>query len=183
MISSTDSTRIIYRACADDRLWFGQAGDSPAVGRGGTMTVCDVGTLRARLGSGSITSALRRQGVRISLPPDFAPSKISWAGRDRHLRGVLDGLCRRAIAALSQFVFWTLAQFCADLKWPFDDDWRAPRRLSQRSSGARISTMPSLVDSVSGPVQCISRVTFPVSVLASVTNQELTSYAWIFPTS
>ena len=25
------------------------------------------------------------------------------------------------------------------------------------------------------------RVTFPVSVLASVTNQELTSYAWIFP--
>ena len=25
------------------------------------------------------------------------------------------------------------------------------------------------------------QVTFPVSVLASVTNQELTSYAWIFP--
>ena len=25
------------------------------------------------------------------------------------------------------------------------------------------------------------RVTFPISVLASVTNQELTSYAWIFP--
>ena len=120
----------------------------------------------------------------ISLPPDFTPGRpeaVDDAVRDWLDQGeALDAVSRRR---LSHFVFWALAEFCADHKLPFD-----------LMIGVNRSVYPGgvyqgqdLYDSRVSLIQyrelfnAFPQVTFPISVLASVTNQELTSYAWIFP--
>ena len=59
----------------------------------------------------------------ISLPPDFVPAKIdvsraSAAINDVWRRGTAADAAR--IGELGRFVFWTLAECCADFKLPFD---------------------------------------------------------------
>ena len=87
---------------------------------------------------------------------------------------------RRAIA---HFVFWTLAELCADYHLPFDLMIGVHRGVYR----AGVYQGQDLYDSRVSLIQyrelfnAFPQVTFPVSVLASVTNQELTSYAWIFP--
>ena len=87
---------------------------------------------------------------------------------------------RRAIA---HFVFWTLAELCAEFQLPFDLMIGVHRGVYR----AGVYQGQDLYDSRVSLIQyrelfnAFPQVTFPVSVLASVTNQELTSYAWIFP--
>ncbi len=120
----------------------------------------------------------------ISLPPDFAPQQISDAAAEAALAKVLSGQASDAEAAqLSCWVFWSLATNCQARKLPFD-----------LMIGVNRSVYPDgvfqgqdLYDSRVSLIQyrelfnAFPDVTFPVSVLASVTNQELVSYAWIFP--
>ena len=78
-----------------------------------------------RDGIGKLFSHFKAHGVRacaISLPPDFSPSAVNAGpGLDGALAKVLGGQgCADSRRMVSQFVFWTIAQFCAEFKLPFD---------------------------------------------------------------
>ena len=151
------------------------------------QAVADVASLRAALGS--LFQHFRSNNARacaISLPPDFAPLRVTpgraetavaevWArGEDAHASHR---------QALSHFVFWTLAELCADFGLPFDLMIGVNRGVYEDG----VFQGRDLYDSRVSLIQyrelfnAFPGVKFPVSVLASVTNQELISYAWIFP--
>lgn len=122
----------------------------------------------------------------ISIPPDFSPAKVSSGRADTALAEVLkegEGCSLSHRQALSNFVFWTLAEMCAEHKLPFDLMIGVNRGVYE--SG--VFQGQDLYDSRVSLIQykqlfnAFPEVLFPVSVLASVTNQELVSYSWIFP--
>ena len=122
----------------------------------------------------------------ISLPPDFAPSKVSEGRVATALENILAASAEcdeRDRRALSHFVFWTLAEYCAEYRLPFD----LMIGVNRGVYAAGVFQGQDLYDSRVSLIQyrelfnAFPQVTFPVSVLASVTNQELASYAWIFP--
>jgi hypothetical protein len=84
---------------------------------------------------------------------------------------------------LAHYVFWTLAEFCDQYRLPFDLMIGVNRGVYAEG----VFQGQDLYDSRVSLIQyrqlfnAFPQVTFPVSVLASVTNQELASYAWIFP--
>jgi glucuronate isomerase len=142
-----------------------------------------------RRGIAALFTHFKLRGARacaISLPPDFAPMKVSLARANTALAAIhADGTGaaeshRRAIA---NFVFWTLAEMCDLFKLPFDLMIGVNRGVYE----AGVYQGRDLYDSRVSLIQykelfnAFRRVTFPISVLASVTNQELASYAWIFP--
>jgi len=121
----------------------------------------------------------------ISLPPDFTPEPASddsidsiaaaiHAGRDLHAE---------EHEALKCFVFWTLAKMCVEFKLPFDLMIGVNRRVYPTG----VYQGQDLFDQRVSLIQyrrlfnAFPQVTFPISVLASASNQELVSYAWIFP--
>jgi glucuronate isomerase len=133
------------------------------------MPVGDPASVRKAIGR--LFEHFTQRGARacaISLPPDFTPRKV--AERD-------------AASAMSQFVFWTLAEYCAEFRLPFDLMIGVNRAVYERG----VYQGRDLFDSRVSLIQyrelfnAFPQVTFPISVLASVTNQELVSYAWIFP--
>ena len=85
--------------------------------------------------------------------------------------------------ALASFVFWNLATQCQQHKLPFDLMIGVNRGVYEDG----VYQGQDLYDSRVSLIQykklfnAFPTVVFPISVLASVTNQELTSYAWIFP--
>jgi glucuronate isomerase len=122
----------------------------------------------------------------ISLPPDFAPTRVSTSSADTALaalgkQGVAASVEHRRDAA--NYVFWTLAEYCADFHLPFDLMIGVNRAVYQ----AGVFQGQDLYDSRVSLIQyrelfnAFPQVVFPISVLASVTNQELVSYSWIFP--
>ena len=122
----------------------------------------------------------------ISLPPSFAPKKISEARVDRAIaqlqqRGEEAETVDREAVSLA--VFWQLAELCREFKLPFDLMIGVNRSVYPKG----VFQGQDLYDSRVSLIQyqdlfnAFPEVVFPVSVLASVTNQELTSYAWIFP--
>ena len=80
-------------------------------------------------------------------------------------------------------MFWTLAEMCAEHGLPFD----LMIGVNRGVYAAGVYQGQDLYDSRVSLTQYAElfnhfpQVKFPVSVLASVTNQELTSFAWIFP--
>lgn len=122
----------------------------------------------------------------ISLPPAFSPMRIS----DSRANTALAAIARQGMDASSadmraagNFVFWTLAEMCAEHRLPFDLMIGVNRGVYEDG----VYQGRDLYDSRVSLIQykqlfnAFPQVTFPISVLASVTNQELTSYAWIFP--
>jgi glucuronate isomerase len=155
--------------------------------RASGVTLSNADSVREAIGK--LFDHFTARGARacaISLPPDFTPTKIS----DGRMNSALDAIAtvgtncgephKRAIA---NFVFWTLAEFCADYSLPFDLMIGVNRGVYE--SGVHQGR--DLYDSRVSLIQykdlfnAFPLVKFPVSVLASVTNQELASYAWIFP--
>lgn len=120
----------------------------------------------------------------ISLPPDFTP-KAPVAVDDTVHQWLTHGESLDATSRhrLCQFVFWTLAEFCSQFGLPFDLMIGVNRRVYPGG----VFQGQDLYDSRVSLIQyqdlfnAFPRVMFPVSVLASVANQELVSYAWIFP--
>ena len=122
----------------------------------------------------------------ISLPPDFTPAPVSTNRAATAIEAIrlmgeeTDASHRRVI---SNFVFWTLAELCDDYQLPFD----LMIGVNRGVYAGGVYQGQDLYDSRVSLIQyqqlwnAFPQVTFPVSVLASVTNQELTSYAWIFP--
>src|SRR3954463_2428969 len=151
-------------------------------------TVTSGVTLRAAIGK--LFEHFVSKGARacaISLPPGFEPHNPDYVFVDPALRatfGMSDAsLVSREKEILANFVFWTLAEFCAEFKLPFDLMIGVNRAVYPHG----VYQGQDLYDSRVSLIQykelfsTFPQVTFPISVLASVTNQELVSYAWIFP--
>ncbi|HBJ37589.1 MAG TPA: glucuronate isomerase, partial [Planctomycetaceae bacterium] len=122
----------------------------------------------------------------ISLPPSFSPAPVS----DGRAATALDAVLRQGLgvdpahrAALSRRVFWTIAELCDQYGLPFDLMIGVNREVYREG----VHQGRDLYDSRVSLIQyaelfnAFPEVKFPISVLASVTNQELVSYAWIFP--
>jgi glucuronate isomerase len=121
----------------------------------------------------------------ISLPPDFSPRFVSDAVANPLLETIARGqsLDTSQTATLSSFVFMTLADFCSQHQLPFDLMIGVNRRVYENG----VFQGQDLFDSRVSLVQyktlfnAFPNVTFPVSVLAETSNQELVSFSWIFP--
>jgi glucuronate isomerase len=149
-------------------------------------SVHNTATLRSAIGRLFLHFAGKgARACAISLPPTFAPQKVDAAIADKALAKIT----ARADAdqndkdTVANFVFWTLAEFCAEFKLPFDLMIGVNRAVYRGG----VYQGQDLYDSRVSLIQygelfnAFPQVTFPISVLASVTNQELVSYAWIFP--
>ncbi|MGB7323466.1 MAG: glucuronate isomerase [Rubripirellula sp.] len=144
----------------------------------------------------SLRSSLRQRfqhfvsrGARacaISLPPTFSPAPVG----DGRASSALDAVLRRGVLAddshkqaLARRVFWTITELCDEFGLPFDLMIGVNRGVYENG----VFQGQDLYDSRVSLIQyrelfnAFPGVKFPVSVLASVTNQELVSYAWIFP--
>ena len=150
-------------------------------------TVSNLESLRTAIGA--IFHQFKEKNARacaISLPPDFSPTRISDGRAAMALDAVLNlklDASESDRRALSNFVFWTLAEHCAAFSLPFDLMIGVNRGVYADG----VFQGQDLYDSRVSMIQykelfnSFPQVTFPISVLASVTNQELTSYAWILP--
>lgn len=122
----------------------------------------------------------------ISIPPTFTPTPVGDGRASTALNAVLQqGISADASHrdALARRVFWTLAELCDEFGLPFDLMIGVNRQVYPEG----VFQGQDLYDSRVSLIQyrelfnSFPNVKFPVSVLASVTNQELVSYAWIFP--
>jgi glucuronate isomerase len=122
----------------------------------------------------------------ISLPPDFAPRRIAPGAAEGAIERLVqqgaqvDAETRRTVACE---VFWTLTEYCAELQLPFDLMIGVNRSVYPEGMVQGQDLFDSRVSLIQYRelFNAFPQVVFPVSVLASVTNQELVSYAWIFP--
>ena len=137
---------------------------------------------------GKLFAHFQKNDVRacaISLPPDFHPAPVSNAVAEVIVAKVFSGqeLTACESATLAQFVFWTLAEYCVDFRLPFDLMIGVNRRVYENGvfQGQDLfDTRVSLIQ-YKALFNAFPTVTFPVSVLAETSNQELVSYSWIFP--
>jgi hypothetical protein len=122
----------------------------------------------------------------ISLPPDFAPEFIPFEQATQAWESALQSHQAFATSkdrSLSYWVFWTLSELCDQYELPFDLMVGVNRDVYLDG----VHQGRDLFDSRMSLIQyaelfnSFPNVKFPVSVLASVTNQELVSYSWIFP--
>lgn len=154
--------------------------------RASGMDVGDAGALVAAIGR--LFEHFVRRGAKacaISLPPDFEPVAVPRESADPLVRSLLAGQTMRTdeTRMVCQFVFWTLAQHCAEFRLPFDLMIGVNRRVYRDG----VFQGQDLFDQRTSLVQyrelfnAFPRVTFPISVLSSGQNQELVSHAWIFP--
>ncbi|MCA9101117.1 MAG: amidohydrolase, partial [Planctomycetales bacterium] len=151
------------------------------------LSLTSIADLRQAIGH--LFAHFTSRGARacaISLPPDFAPQSVSDVAAERALATLLangEAAAAETRLELAHFVFWTLAERCADHALPFDLMIGVNRAVYRDG----VFQGQDLYDSRVSLLQygelfnAFPQVTFPVSVLASVTNQELVSYAWIFP--
>jgi glucuronate isomerase len=110
---------------------------------------------------------------------------VERAAMEPILKGMLSGrtLTAQEQRSASCFVFWTLAEMCAEYRLPFDLMIGVNRKVYE----AGVFQGQDLFDSRTSLIfyrdlfNAFPQVTFPISVLAQVTNQELVSYSWIFP--
>lgn len=122
----------------------------------------------------------------ISIPPTFQPTMVGDGRAATALDEVLRGGTQADpshLDALSRRVFWTLAELCDQYDLPFDLMIGVNRGVYPGG----VHQGQDLYDSRVSLIQyrhlfnAFPKVKFPISVLASVTNQELVSYSWIFP--
>ena len=128
---------------------------------------------------GKLFEHFTRRGAKacaISLPPDFAPSPVS----DNDLTVALK---RDDASTRSRGVFWMLAEHCRDSKLPFDLMIGVNRRVYRNGvfQGQDLFDQRTSLIQYAELFNAFPAVTFPISVLTSNQNQELMSYAWIFP--
>ncbi len=150
------------------------------------MTISDTTSLRA--GIGALFEHFSSRGAKacaISIPPTFSPIPVSATDADIVFQRVLIGneLTADEANTLSQYVFWTIAEFCSEFELPFDlmigvnrgvypeGVYQGQDLFDKRTSLIEYKTL----------FNAFPKVVFPISVLGSTSNQELVSYSWIFP--
>ncbi|MCA8998132.1 MAG: glucuronate isomerase, partial [Planctomycetaceae bacterium] len=146
------------------------------------IEVHDVVTMREAIGK--LFAHFCAKGAKacaISIPPSFQPMKCD--------PGAVSAIIKRANkqqkltdaeqAMLSAFAFWTITEFCAEHKLPFDLMIGVNRRVYEDG----VFQGQDLFDKRVSLIQykelfnAFPQVTFPISVLGSTSNQELVSYA------
>jgi glucuronate isomerase len=182
-------TRVFIPCLRTDDLVFHFAKPSvpERLQRATGITVKNANTLRQALAK--TFDHFTKHGCRacaISLPPDFVPLKVDGEAAEHAVQAALQPAAATSVMHsrhLSMFVFWTLAELCAEYRLPFDLMIGVNRAVYPGG----VYQGQDLYDSRVSLIQyrelfnAFPQVVFPISVLASVTNQELTSYAWIFP--
>jgi glucuronate isomerase len=95
----------------------------------------------------------------ISLPPDFTPTQQGNS------------------------IFWMLAEHCREFGLPFDLMIGVNRRVYEKGvyQGQDLFDQRTSLIQYKELFNAFPEVTFPISVLTTGQNQELASYAWIFP--
>lgn len=146
----------------------------------------DVASLRTAIGK--LFEHFVSHGAKacaISLPPSFSPAKVDV--------GVMAAVIKRVVAGqsltpsehemLSSWIFWTLTEFCAEFKLPFDLMIGVNRRVYEAGvyQGQDLYDKRVSLIQYKAVLNAFPQVTFPISVLTHMSNQELVSYAWIFP--
>jgi len=124
----------------------------------------------------------------ISLPPWFTPKSHSDHSHSAQI--ALDDLLQQGHDAseshkrlIAEWVFWKIAELANAHKMPLDLMIGVNRRVYPKG----VFQGQDLYDSRLSLIQyaelfnAFPNLMFPISVLASVTNQELVDYAWIFP--
>lgn len=124
----------------------------------------------------------------ISLPPWFTPRRLapddgaafaSW----QRLLAEGESVSEDDRKTVAYWVFWRLAEYCVDYRLPFDLMIGVNRRVYPGG----VYQGQDLYDSRWSLIQyselfnAFPALKFPISVLASVSNQELVDYSWIFP--
>ncbi len=182
-----DTSRYVPCLRTDDLVFhLGKPEVRERLEKASDSTVKDAVAVRTAIGK--LFERFVSKGARacaISLPPNFTPTACSPSAADRALAALLQGSepDHKNQTTLSHFVFWTLAEFCAEFKLPFDLMIGVNRAVYRGG----VYQGQDLYDSRVSLIQyqelfnAFPQVTFPISVLASVTTQELVSYAWIFP--
>lgn len=121
----------------------------------------------------------------ISLPPDFAPRRATPRRAVTPIRRAIQGLDLRPDEheEIRTTVFWTLAEFCAEMSLPFDLMIGPIRNVYPAGvTGGRdlFDRRVSLHD-YRELFNHFASVTFPISTLSPDAAAELVAYAWIFP--
>ena len=155
-------------------------------------TGCSLGTLSGlKQALEVLFLRFKQRGARacaISLPPWFEPK--SHTGHVHSAQIALDDILQRGLAAseshknlISEWMFWSIAELADVNQMPFDLMIGVNRRVypggvfqGQDLYDSRLSLIQ-----YAGLFNAFPKLLFPISVLASVTNQELVDYAWIFP--
>lgn len=130
--------------------------------------------------------ANQARACAISLPPWFAPRNPGVEAAERALADLLKhnvDASEESKRCLGYWVFWNLTKRCSDHKLPFDLMIGVNRRVYPSGVFQGQDLYDSRVSLIqySDLFNAFPDVKFPISVLASVTNQELVDYAWIFP--
>jgi len=139
-------------------------------------------------GLGQLFEHFTSRGARacaISLPPDFTPTAPDVTAADGALAR-LDGETEWSndeATAVSQMVFWSLSEACADFGLPFDLMIGVNRQVYPAGvyQGQDLFDKRTSLKQYADLFNAFPRVTYPISVLSSTSNQELVSYSWIFP--
>jgi glucuronate isomerase len=130
-----------------------------------------------RLALGKLCDHFTSRGARacaISLPPNFAPRPRTESEFATDLRSK-----NRS----PEGVFWMLAELCRDHALPFDLMIGVNRRVYEAGvyQGQDLFDQRTSLVEYAPLFNAFPGVTFCLSVLTSVQNQELVSYSWIFP--
>jgi glucuronate isomerase len=150
------------------------------------VELADAGTLRRAIGE-LFRHFLDHEAraCAISLPPDFEPCAVGQSTVEPILQALLSdrAISNQDALCVSRFVFWTLAEMCAEHRLPFDLMIGVNRRVYPGG----VYQGQDLFDSRTSLIQyrhlfnAFPQVTFPVSVLSHGGNQELVAWSWIFP--
>ncbi len=147
------------------------------------VEIGDAASLRHAFGK--LFEHFKSHGARacaISLPPTFQPTAVSDLQRD-----ALFKTFDHDEPAIRDFrhsaVFWLLAEMCQEYRLPFDLMIGVNRQVYPGGvyQGQDLFDQRTSLLQYAELFNAFPEVTFPVSVLTSSQNQELVSYAWIFP--
>lgn len=123
----------------------------------------------------------------ISLPPNFEPmlSVGELADSDMDLNQRFDASLFHQVgdAVISSKVFWMLSESCREFSMPFDLMIGVNRNVYREGvhQGRDLFDQRTSLIQYADLFNSFPSVTFCISVLTSNQNQELVSYAWIFP--
>lgn len=143
---------------------------------------------------GKLFEHFTRYGAKacaISLPPSFSPQPPSSGTElDLHFHAAFIDQETASGGSPSdmrkrgqEFIFWTIAEYCAEFKLPFDLMIGVNRRVYPQGvyQGQDLFDQRVSLIQYKELFNAFPQVKFPISVLAQVSNQELVSYSWIFP--
>jgi glucuronate isomerase len=123
----------------------------------------------------------------ISLPPDFAPSRsvgvVDIHDAELNRRWLDSQMNATPDPIIAAKVFWMLAEACRQYQLPFDLMIGVNRRVYAGGvyQGQDLFDQRTSLIQYADVFNTFPEVPFCISVLTSSQNQELTSYAWIFP--